>query len=289
MACAKYNPFAACANRTHHGKVRSRTGSAHANSSPSRHWLPLNSGEIGSKSVCASWLNLADSSARKLSLERLESRLALSGQAITPTDVTGLLNRAAAASSATDAIIAVVDRSGNILGVRVEKNVPISIADATTLDFAIDGAVSLARTGAFFANSQAPLTSRTVRFISQSTITQREVESSPESTDPTHNGPGYVAPIGVGNHFPPGVTNAPQVDLFGIEQTNRGINIPNSALAAGAALPNTEAFAQVTGFDPAAQSRGIATLPGGIPLYKNGVLVGGIGVFFPGPARLCDL
>jgi hypothetical protein len=31
-----------------------------------------------------------------------------------------------------------------------------------------------------------------------------------------------------------------------------------------------------------AQSRGIATLPGGIPLYKNGILVGGIGVFFPG-------
>jgi uncharacterized protein GlcG (DUF336 family) len=223
------------------------------------------------------------SQGRKLSVERLEPRLALSGQAITPTDVTGLLNRAAAASSATDAIIAVVDRSGNILGVRVEKNVAIATADTTTLDFAIDGAVSLARTGAFFANGQAPLTSRTVRFISQSTITQREVESSPESADPTHNGPGYVAPIGIGNHFPPGVTNAPQVDLFGIEQTNRGINIPDSALAAGAALPNTEAFAQVAGFDPTAQSRGIATLPGGIPLFKNGVLVGGIGVFFPGP------
>ena len=28
--------------------------------------------------------------------------------------------------------------------------------------------------------------------------------------------------------------------------------------------------------------RGIATLPGGVPLYKNGKLVGGIGVFFPG-------
>ena len=136
-------------------------------------------------------------------VERLEPRLALSGQSITPSDVTGLLNRAAAASSATNAIIAVVDRSGNILGVRVEKNVPISTADTTTLDFAIDGAVSLARTGAFFANSRSPLTSRTVRFISQSTITQREVESSPDSTDPTQEGPGYVAPVGVGNHFPP--------------------------------------------------------------------------------------
>ena len=33
---------------------------------------------------------------------------------------------------------------------------------------------------------------------------------------------------------------------------------------------------------PTSASRGIATLPGGIPLYEDGVLVGGIGVFFPG-------
>ncbi|MFO0824439.1 MAG: heme-binding protein [Gemmataceae bacterium] len=33
---------------------------------------------------------------------------------------------------------------------------------------------------------------------------------------------------------------------------------------------------------PIAQSRGIATLPGGIPIFKNGQVVGGIGVFFPG-------
>jgi uncharacterized protein GlcG (DUF336 family) len=38
----------------------------------------------------------------------------------------------------------------------------------------------------------------------------------------------------------------------------------------------------VTGIDPTAQSRGIGTLPGGIPLFENGTLVGGIGVFFPG-------
>jgi uncharacterized protein GlcG (DUF336 family) len=33
---------------------------------------------------------------------------------------------------------------------------------------------------------------------------------------------------------------------------------------------------------PLAQSRGIGTLPGGIPLYKDDEVVGGIGVFFPG-------
>ena len=50
--------------------------------------------------------------------------------------------------------------------------------------FAIDGAVSLARTGAYFANDQAPLTSRTIQEISQTTITQREVQSNPDVPDP---------------------------------------------------------------------------------------------------------
>lgn len=215
---------------------------------------------------------------------------------ISATDVKGLLDTAEKASIDRNAIIAVVDRSGNILGVRVESGVPI--VDQTTMVFAIDGAVSLARTGAFFASggdpsvpSGAPLTSRTVQFISQSTITQREVQSSPDIGSPNSplSGPGYVAPIGIGNHFPPGVMNAPQVDLFGIEQTNRGINIPASDLAIDpstglpVALPNTQSYGQITGLLPTGQSRGIATLPGGIPLYKNGALVGGIGVFFPGP------
>ena len=51
-----------------------------------------------------------------------------------------------------------------------------------------------------------------------------------------------------------------------------------------------ESFGFASGRAPTQQSRGIATLPGGIPLFRdtdaNGTgdtLVGGIGVFFPGP------
>jgi len=62
------------------------------------------------------------------------------------------------------------------------------------MEDAKDVAVSLARTGAFFSNNQAPLTSRTVRFIS-------------------------------GIHLPPGVTNQPPADLYGIENTNRGCTL----------------------------------------------------------------
>src|SRR5262249_35185462 len=59
-------------------------------------------------------------------------------------DVDLLLQRAAAATSDDNAIVAVVDRAGNILGVRVEAHVsPAITGNANLLDFAIDGAVSL--------------------------------------------------------------------------------------------------------------------------------------------------
>jgi uncharacterized protein GlcG (DUF336 family) len=230
---------------------------------------------------------------------------------LTPADVSQLLQRAAAASASSDAIIAVVDRGGRILGVRVESGVsPALTGDPAALTFAIDGAVAKARTAAFFANNQAPLTSRTIQFISQTTITQREVESNPSVPDPSSplRGPGFVAPVGLGGHFPPNIPNTPPVDLFGIEHTNRDSLVnPGSDHVKGTAddlvLPNRfnvpdafipadipayerlaapESYGLVSGVMPNAQARGIATLPGGIPLYKRGNLVGGIGVFFPG-------
>jgi uncharacterized protein GlcG (DUF336 family) len=248
-----------------------------------------------------------------------------------------LLERAAAASASQDGIFAVVDRNGRILGVRVEAQALAAIPDVPTLVFAIDGAVAKARTAAFFSNGDpssgnvGPLTSRLIQFISQSTVTQREVEANPNVDNASAavaaasslRGPGYVAPIGLGGHFPPAVAHTPPVDLFGIEHTNRdsilapgndGIrgtaddvllrtfldaagrergrfNIDPAFVPANRGLfaPESYGNAQNSGLLPAAQSRGIATLPGGIPLYKdtNGdglgdTVVGGIGVFFPG-------
>jgi uncharacterized protein GlcG (DUF336 family) len=219
---------------------------------------------------------------------------------LTPDDVSALLRRAAAATASDDGIVAVVDRNGNILGVRVEGNVSTAITgNPEKLVFAIDGAVALARTGAFFANNQAPLTSRTVRFLSQSTITQREVESDPNFTDPnsTVAGPGFVAPVGVGGHFPPGVPFTPPVDLYDIELTNRDntavagterFNVAPQFVPAGRGILAPDSYGTVTGMNGTFQSRGIATLPGGIPLYKGGNLVGGIGVFFPGRTGYAD-
>src|SRR5262245_15491596 len=161
----------------------------------------------------------------RLSVERLEARgVPSAAGSLTAGEVQQLLRRAAAASASNDAIIAVVDREGSVLGVRVESGVSPRITGSTaSLVFAIDGALAKARTGAFFANNQAPLTSRTVQFISQSTITRREVNSNPNvpNLNSLLRGPGSVAPVGLGGHFPPRVRNTPPVDLFGIEHTNR--------------------------------------------------------------------
>jgi uncharacterized protein GlcG (DUF336 family) len=240
-------------------------------------------------------------------VERLEKR-DLPAPLLTAADVKALLQRASTANARQDAIIAVVDRMGNILGVRVEAGVsPRITGNATNLVFAIDGAVAEARTGAFFANDQAPLTARTIQFISQTTMTPKEINTNPNLLDPNnpHFGPGFVAPVNMGGHFPPKVNNTPTVDLFAIEYTNRDGTIhpgPNGVKSFDPALilperfndnpafippgkhltpPNSYGF--VSGLFPLAQARGIGTLPGGIPLYKDGFnLVGGIGVFFPG-------
>ncbi|HUR56049.1 MAG TPA: heme-binding protein, partial [Gemmataceae bacterium] len=229
-------------------------------------------------------------------------------QVLEASEVEVLLARAAAAASSSDAIIVITDRNGRILGVRVESGVDSAItSNPQALAFAIDGAVAKARTGAFFANNQAPLNSRTVQFISQSTITEREVNSNPNITDPnsTVRGPGFVAAVGTGGHFPPGIANTPQVDLFQIEHTNRDgtfapgpdrikgtaddveldqrFNLNSAFVPAGQELTQIDSYGFETGiFTNGGQSRGIATLPGGIPIYKNGQVVGGIGVFFPG-------
>ena len=232
------------------------------------------------------------------------------------SQVKTILQRASAATQNQDAIVAIVDRNGRILGVDVESGVSSAITGNTEkLTFAIDGAVALARTGAVFSNDSARLTSRTVEVLSESTFTTAEVNSDPNLGNTSAWGPGFVAPVGNGGHFPPNVPYTPSADLFNIEATNRDsavanpnpatglrgpgeiplqgerFNIPMTDMAPGAALYAPESWGEVSGMYIFGQSRGIATLPGGLPIYSyqmntkgtiQKALVGGIGVFFPG-------
>ena len=88
-------------------------------------------------------------------------------QSLTASDVTAVTQTAAQAADLNSMVIAVVDRSGNVLGVYREPSAPsLATGNFSAQVDVNEFAVSLARTAAFFSNDQAPLSSRTVRFIS---------------------------------------------------------------------------------------------------------------------------
>jgi uncharacterized protein GlcG (DUF336 family) len=211
-------------------------------------------------------------------------------QILTADDVRAVLTVAASALGNDTLAAAVVDRTGNILGVYTRSG---------TGERTPDIAVSLARTGAMFANDQAPLSSRTVRFIS-------------------------------GIHFPPGVPNTGTAALYGVENINRGCRVDQLDDAVfNAPFPRPKSIAGVFGegaggtplpcepsdtrgcarggpmLDDEGQvlpSTGITTgkpdvfdtgqdsltnvpvNPGGIPIYRGGKVVGGVGVAGVPPA-----
>lgn len=97
--------------------------------------------------------------------------------------------------------VAVVDRAGRVLALLRNPE-----ADPANDEIA----VGLARTAAFFSHNMAPLTSRTVRFIS-------------------------------GVHFPAGVKRAGNAALYGIENTNRGCSF-NLEFNEGKCVPRATAL-----------------------------------------------
>jgi uncharacterized protein GlcG (DUF336 family) len=173
-------------------------------------------------------------------------------QALQVADVQNIV-QAAVNSVNVDMAVAVVDRAGFLLGVFRTQNAPATtVGNFGQVQNANDVAVALARTGAFFSNDQAPLSSRTVRFIS-------------------------------GIHFPPGVMNQPPADLYGIENTNRGCTLVNdpifqSKIPPSLALGGGFGLGVLTGKADITDSNAAAVNPGGVPIFYKNVVVGGIGV-----------
>jgi uncharacterized protein GlcG (DUF336 family) len=207
--------------------------------------------------------------------------------ALEAAEVDAIVKAAASALNSNTATIAVVDRAGRVLALFRQAGVATSNAND-------DEAVGVARTAAFFSHNQAPLSSRTVRFIS-------------------------------GVHFPPGVVNASNAALYGIENTNRGcaLNIVfngSKSVPPARTIRNTAPcdFMNAAGCGPGIvtgkkqpddgpypQEAGNRPVnAGGIPLYRipasgltrvnegevsGGMLVGAIGVVgIPGDSQLAE-
>jgi uncharacterized protein GlcG (DUF336 family) len=173
---------------------------------------------------------------------------------LTATDVEAVVQAAATSVNSDAMVIAVTNRQGNILAIYSKPAAPAtSIANFGVQADTREVAVALARTASFFSNDQAPLSSRTVRFIS-------------------------------GIHFPPGIAYTANAPLYGIENTNRGClfhaeYLPGQAFPPARSIDGLQpGLGILTGKADLNDSDPSAVNPGGVPLFKQGVMVGGVGV-----------
>jgi uncharacterized protein GlcG (DUF336 family) len=183
-----------------------------------------------------------------------EVRAADNSVILTEDDVRRIVEETAKLAASESMVIAVTDRQGDVLAVFRKPSAPQTAIGNFGMTVDVNElAVSLAHTAAFFSNAQAPLSSRTVRFIS-------------------------------GIHFPPGISFVANAALYGIENTNRGCPYSNEFVP-GLEIPLSRSLdgqrpglGIITGKADLVDSDPNAVNPGGIPIYKGGTVVGGVGV-----------
>ncbi len=196
---------------------------------------------------------------RAFSLFAAMSLLASSAFAqLTASDVQTIINHAVtrAVVISPNSVIAVTDREGDVLGVWVMRGGNANPGEIAT-------AVSKAGTAAYLSSNQNAFTSRTAGFIIQ-------------------------------QHFPPGVFNTAPGPLVGVGLSNLFISDINKFRGPGSVIVFNEhpglSVVPVPSPSPSptppTAGSSLDGSPGGVPLYKNGQLVGGIGVTgdgIPGP------
>ena len=181
---------------------------------------------------------------------------------LTGAQVDGIVKAAAASVNDETLVIAVVDRQGDVLALYQK---PMAAANSTYFGQTVDSpnlAVGLARAAALFSVDQTPLSTRSLRFLGEI-------------------------------HFPPGVTNAGNGDLYSIESSNRGCLAQTVTFNPGVVLPppyalppfpaKTPGFGIVIGKNDVMDSDPAAVNPGGVPIFittaaGNVYMVGAVGV-----------
>lgn len=185
-------------------------------------------------------------------------------ESLTAADVQKVLAQAIEEALARNkpSVIAVTDRVGNVLAVYQMTGAPTVFMAKTTHRVVTPtdveglvingspaanplaaGAIAKAITGAYLSSSGNAFSTRTASFIVQ-------------------------------EHFPPGNNQLAAGPLFGVQFSQ----LPCSDFASR----YTAAGGAAASIGPKRSPLGLAADPGGFPLYKNGVVVGGIGVMSDG-------
>ncbi|MEO6182905.1 MAG: heme-binding protein [Verrucomicrobiota bacterium] len=151
--------------------------------------------------------------------------------------------RTRAGEISSNSVIAVVDREGFVLGVWAVTT------NSLTFDLDVEDAIAKAGTAGFLSSDQHAFTSRTAGFIVQ-------------------------------QNFPPGVKNKPTGPLVGVNFSNLSFSDVNRFKNPSTYSTNVYGGGGTNGgmIGPVAALSGLAGSPGGVPLFKNGRLIGGVGV-----------
>jgi len=151
------------------------------------------------------------------------------------------------------AVVAVVDREGFVLGVFAMTGATLGPVFPVPASLPPDGspgineAIAKARTAAFLSSNQNAFSSTTAAFI-------------------------------VARHFPPNVEFTPAGPLFGVQNSNdTGTDILRGVGPGG--VPNSN------NPTPLPNPNGFTGKSGGFPLYKDRILVGGVGVSSADPMQ----
>jgi len=166
----------------------------------------------------------------------------LSAQTLTAADVTLIVRQAVARAQivSPNSTIAVVDREGNVLSVRAAGAAPTAQQTGE--------AISRAGTAAFLNSNQNAFTTRTAAYVVQ-------------------------------DNFPPGIINRNNGPLTGVNFSHLPYSDVNRFRRPP--FPDYNAlplFPAIGTLGAPIQFTSLSGFPGGVPLYKQGVLVGGIGV-----------
>jgi uncharacterized protein GlcG (DUF336 family) len=201
-------------------------------------------------------------------LALLTARPGLAQEALTSAEVGQIIAAAAREASARNqsAVIAVVDRVGNVLGLFRMNGAPARISVTTNRGIAVgNGLERVEQTFARLGAGSSP--------SSNLAAIAKAVTGAYLSSGGNAFGTRTASQI-IQEHFNPGELFSPSGPLFGVQFSQLPCSDLSTRFATNAAVTGLVS----TTVGPKRSPLGLSADPGGLPLYKNGVVVGGIGV-----------